>query len=152
MLRALKAYFPALLLTYMVAVVLATASVMESLRDMGVAVGAAEQIQATWHDMLGMTSTYLVLLALALLIAFAVAAGVVRLAGAGRTAWYTLAGAVAVLVLHVTLQLVLQISPVAAARSGLGLAGQCLAGALGGWVFALLSAPPAALSGQAPTS
>ncbi|TXS94007.1 hypothetical protein FV139_10325 [Parahaliea maris] len=143
MLRALKAYFPALILTYILAVVLATASVMDSLRDMGVAVSATVQVQATWHDLLGMTSTYLVLLAVALLVAFVVAAGVIRLVGGGRLLWYSLAGAVAVLVLHITLQLVLHISPVAAARSAMGLAGQCLAGAVGGWFFALLTAPPA---------
>ncbi|GAB3292324.1 hypothetical protein [Parahaliea aestuarii] len=141
MLRVLKAFFPALILTYLLAVALATASVMDSLRDMGVAVPSTVQIQSTWHDMLGMSSSYLVLLAVTFVLAFAAAAQVARLAGGGRTFWYPLAGAVGVLVLHLVLNLALQITVVAVARTAVGLAGQCLAGAVGGWVFARLSAP-----------
>ncbi|WP_116368104.1 hypothetical protein [Parahaliea mediterranea] len=143
MLRVLKAFFPALLLAYLLAVTLATASVMDNLRGMGVAVSTTVQLQSTWHDILGMASSYLPLLALAIVLAFAVAALVVRLAGGGRAFWYLLAGAVAVLVLHLALQLALQITVVAVARTAQGLAGQCLAGALGGWLFARLSRPAA---------
>ncbi|MBN7799137.1 hypothetical protein [Parahaliea mediterranea] len=143
MLRVLKAFFPSLLLTYVVASVLATASVMSSLRGMGVDVGVATQLQATWHDLLGMSSSYLLMILVAFVLALPVAALLVRLAGGWRLPLFLLAGAVALLVLHWLLSLTLQVTPVAAARTPLGLAGQCVAGALGTGLYALLSRRPA---------
>jgi hypothetical protein len=139
MLRVLKAFFPALLVTYVLAVVLATASAMSSLRGMGVEVPALTQVQATWHDLLGMASTYLLLILLALVIALPVAALLSRPLAAWRPLLFMLAGAVAMLVMHMLLEAVLLVTPVAATRTPGGLLGQCLAGALGGLVYALLS-------------
>ena len=139
MLRVLKAFFPSLLFTYAVASVLATASVMASLRGMGVEVDTATQLQATWHDLLGMATSYLLMILAAFAVALPVAAALVKLVGGWRLPLFLLAGAVALLVLHWLLSLALQVTPVAAARTPLGLAGQCAAGALGAGLYALLS-------------
>ena len=139
MLRVLKAFFPALLLTYVVAAVLATSSVMSSLRGMGVEVSAATQMQATWHDLLGMAPSYLLLILAAFVIALPVAALLSRRLGGWRLPLFALAGAVAMLALHQLMHALLLITPVAVARTPLGLLGQCLAGALGGLMYALLS-------------
>lgn len=139
MLRVLKAFFPALLLAYVVASVLATASVMDSLRGMGVEVTAHTQLQATWHDLLGMSTSYLLLILVAFVIALPVAALLSKQLGGWRLPLFLLAGAVALLALHLLLSAVMQVTPVAAARTAAGLAGQCLAGALGAGLYALLS-------------
>lgn len=141
MLQWLKAFIPATIAAYALASTLATASVMASLREMGVAVGPAVLVQATWHDLLGMASSYLPMILVALAVALLVAGALARFTGGGRLPWCLLAGAVAMLVLHLALQVVLQITPIAAARTAVGLTGQCAAGALGGLLFARLSRP-----------
>lgn len=139
MLRVLKAFFPAVLATYVVASILATWSVMASLREMGVAVDTLTQLQATWHDILGMSSSYLLLIVLALLLAFPVASFLCRYIGRARLLLFVAAGVAALLCLHWLLGLSFKITLLAAAREPVGLLGQCLAGALGGWLYHLLS-------------
>jgi len=139
MLRALRAFFPALLFTYLVASLLATQSVMQRLRELGVEISLQTQLQASWHDLLGMASSYLLLLLVTFAIALPVAAGLVRLFRAHRTVLFVLAGFTGVLALHLTLSAVLSITPIAAARTWPGLLGQCLAGAAGAWLYVRLS-------------
>lgn len=143
MLRVLKAFFPALLLTYLLASLLATHSAMQSLRELGVAVPLAVQLQASWHDLLGMASSYLLLILVAFVIALPAAAGFFRLLGRMRPLLFLLAGFMAILAMHLLLSGILNVTPVAAARSLPGLLGQCLAGALGALAYCQLSRRPA---------
>jgi len=135
MLRALAAYVAAVLVTYTLATIAATQHVMARLVDMGVDVSLADRLGTTLHDLAGMTTSYLPILAVGLAIAFPVAAGVARFAPRWRTIGYPLAGGLAVLVIHFTLSQLFNITPVAAARTTLGLTVQALCGALGGWLF-----------------
>jgi hypothetical protein len=135
MVRTLGAFLVAVLATYFTAAAAATQSVMSRLVELGAPVTVGVRVEATWHDLLGMASSYLPIIAVGLLIAFAVAALVVRLLPGWRALGYPLAGAVAVLAVHVILQQLFDITPVAATRTLAGLAVQGLCGALGGWVF-----------------
>jgi hypothetical protein len=135
MLRIIGAYLLAVLATYVAAAVLATQSVLARLADMGVAVSFADRLATTARDLVGMAPMYGPIIAVALILAFPVAALVLRWRPDWRWFGYPLAGGVALLVVHLALEALLNIVPVAAARSALGLAGQVLCGVLGGWVF-----------------
>lgn len=133
MLRALGAYLLAVVVTYVCAAVAATQSVISRLADMGVDVGFALRLQTTMQDTAGMIP-YLLLIAVAFAIAFPVAALVSRFLPRWRSLGYPLAGGVAILALHFILNQALNITPVAAARTTVGLAVQALAGVLGGYL------------------
>ncbi|HAR32018.1 MAG TPA: hypothetical protein DCR65_10865 [Gammaproteobacteria bacterium] len=141
MLRKLGAWLLAVVVGYAVGTVAATQFVLAKLGELGVAVPIGDRLGTTVFDLAGMASSYLPLVAVALAIAFPVAALVVRFRPAWRAFGYPLAGAVALLVLHLALQLAIGFAPVAGVRTTAGLVVQMLAGALGGYV--LLRALPA---------
>jgi hypothetical protein len=144
MVRALAAFVAAVLIGYGFAAVAHTQHVMSRLNDMGMTVTVQNRLAATLHDLAGMAPTYLPMIAIGFAIAFSVAAGVLRLAPRWRSVGYPLAGGVAVLAIHIILNQLFNITPLAAARTTLGLTAQALAGALGGWVFGLLLRPRSA--------
>jgi hypothetical protein len=78
------------------------------------------------------------LVAFALLIAFMTAALLCRWLSRWRLPLYLLAGATAVVCIHLGLNLAFGITPVAIARSSLGLLLQALAGAAGGFTYLFL--------------
>jgi hypothetical protein len=142
MLRKLGAWLLAVLVGYAVGTVAATQFVLAKLGELGVAVPVGDRLSTTLFDLAGMATSYLPLIAVALAIAFPVAALVVRFQPTWRSFGYPLAGAVALLVLHLALQFAIGFTPVAGVRTTAGLIAQMLAGALGG--YALLRALPAA--------
>jgi len=148
MLRIFGAYLLAVLLTYLAAAIAATQSVMSSLADMGVAVPLADRLVTTGQDLVGMAALFLPIIAVALGIAFPVAALVLRWRPDWRWFGYPLAGGAALLGVHVALELAFGITPVAAARSVPGLTVQALCGALGGWVFLRALPAPARRPGR----
>jgi predicted signal transduction protein with EAL and GGDEF domain len=141
MLRVLAAFVAAVLVTYGLEAIAQTQHVMSRLVDMGMPVTFSDRLAATLDDLVGMAPLYMPMLAVGLAIAFGIAAGVMRLAPRWRPVGYPLAGGLAVLVLHVSLTLALGITPIAVARTTLGLTSQALAGAVGGWAFAMLRRP-----------
>ena len=137
MARTLLAYVAAVLVTYVTAAIAHTQSVMANLREMGVAVTLGDRLGATVHDVAGMATLYLPIIAAGLAVAFPVAAAVIRAMPRWRPLGYSLAGGAAMLVIHVVLYQTFSITPIAAARTTAGLTVQALCGALGGWVFRL---------------
>ena len=140
MIRVLKAFFPAVIAAYIIGCLLATQVVLGNLADMGVDISLATRLQASFHDLLGMTA-YLLLILVAFVIAMPVAAGLVRihLVPGTRVFWFTLAGFVALVALHLIMRQVLGVYPVAAARDLGGLLLQGLAGAVGGFLYSIIS-------------
>jgi hypothetical protein len=142
MLRALAAYVAAVMVAYALAAFAQTQHVMARLADMGIDVSIGDRVGATLHDFVGMAPLYLPMIAVGLAIGFGVAAGVLRVAPRWRSLGYPLAGGLAVLAIHVILNQLLDITPIAAARTTLGLTTQALCGALGGWLFGYLVRTP----------
>lgn len=143
MLRVLRAFFPSVILTYVIAVFNGTQGVLNNIAAMGVPVSMNDRLGAVLHDLIGMTASYLPLITVALLIAFLVTGQLLRWFGWPRSPLYALAGFVAIIALHLIMDAVLGLVGIAAARTLLGLLFQALAGALGGWLFAALSKPRA---------
>ncbi len=121
-----------------------TQVVLSDLASMGVATGMRLRLATTLGDLVGLSGSYLPLLAVSLLIAFAIAGALFRLVGRGRTALYLVAGAAGVGALLWVLEWVLGLNPLSGARGVDGFLLQVLAGLAGGYVFARFSAKKAA--------
>jgi len=143
MLRVIGAYLLAVILGYVAAAAATTQSVMSSLAGMGVAVSVLDRLVTTGRDIVGMTSSYLPIIAVAFAVAFPVAALVLRWRPDWRWFGYPLAGGVAILVVHLALEFTFGFTPVAAVRTVPGLIVQSLCGVLGGWVFLRACPAPA---------
>ena len=138
-LRRIVAYFAAVATTAVLGSIASTHFVLRGLTELGVSIDFGKQLHAFGHDVLGMGPMLGVLVAFCFLIAYPVAALVVRFLPRLRTASYSAAGAVAILVALYAMETALATMPIAGARTPLGLAAQGVAGAAGGLVFALLS-------------
>ena len=139
MIHAIKAFFPAVLLAYLLASVLVTQANLAAIQSLGLDVSIGIRMRTTLQDFIGMATSYLILITVGLALAFPIAAGLARLFPRRRAFLFTLAGFVAIVALHLIMKEVLGLSPVAPTRSALGLLSQGLAGAVGGYFFHLLS-------------
>lgn len=128
-------FLAAVLCTHVIASVLATQHVLGRLADMGLGVTPSVRFSSTVHDIIGLGSSYLPLIAIGFLIAFFVAALISRRLPGARVALYVAAGAVAVVAVNLSLSAAFDIIPIASARTTTGLLGQGLAGAFGGLLF-----------------
>jgi hypothetical protein len=135
----LAIYLAAVCVTYLLASITATQSVVASLAGMGVTLSLTERLQMTLDDILGMAGMLLPMVAFGLLIAFMATALVCRYRSQWRFGLYIIAGATAMLCMHGALNLAFSITPVAIARTAGGLAVQAAAGAAGGLTYVLLS-------------
>lgn len=139
LLTRLGIYLAAVFVTYLLASIIATQSVVSSLAGMGITVGLSDRLMMTLHDIVGMAGMFLPMVAFALLIAFLVTALICRWVKQWRLPLYVLAGAVAVVSIHVALNLAFELTPVAVARTNGGLLLQALAGAVGGFTYISLT-------------
>ena len=136
--QTLFAWSAAVLASYALACFAATQSVVGRLGDMGIPVSLAKRLQMSGQDLLGMAGLFLPLIAVGLLLAFLVAGFLGRRSPQRRTVLFILAGAMAMISIHLALQWSFDITLVAVARSPLGLLSQSLAGAAGGYLYTLL--------------
>ena len=113
--------------------------VLRGLESLGVDVEFADRFAMYAHDVAGMSLMAGAVAGTGLLIAFPVAALIVRFLPKLRTLGYVLAGVAAMVVALMTMQSVLGMMPMAGARTWGGLAAQGVAGALGGYVFARMT-------------
>ena len=144
--RGILSYAAAVVLTTVLACAFSGHLVLWALsEDLGVAIGAGRWLATLAKDVVGMAPFYGGVIAVAFLIAFPVAALIVkwlRLRGVASPrlshVGFTAAGAVAMLAMLLILRGLLEVTPVAGARTAVGLAAQALAGAAGGLLFAWL--------------
>ena len=133
--RVIVAFLVGVLTTYVVGVLFYTQLNLSNLVELGLTVDLGTRIQAAGHDLLGMTGLYLPIVAVALLIAFLVARGIIVFVPQLRSIGYTLAGFVAILTIDFALNQAFGTHPLAVTRTSIGLLSQCVAGALGGFAF-----------------
>ncbi len=138
--RIVVAYLVAVIVTHILASLFHTQFILAELTGMGVAVDWATRVQASLDDFIGLTASVVfpAIIAIGLLIAFVAAGFVARLAPGLRWFVFFVAGAVAMAVIFMLLKQALGTVGLFGARGTLGLAAQCLAGAVGGLVFATL--------------
>jgi len=131
--RTVFAWLVGCFATYVLASLMHTQLILHELGALGVDVSIDDRLATTWTDLLGLR-LYGVVVALSMAIGFII----VYLASRPSTRrWhYALGGTIAIATALITMRLSFSITPIASAREPLGLALHCLAGALGGWVFA----------------
>jgi hypothetical protein len=139
-LKRVIAFIAAVLVTYVLAVLMYTQINLGNLVEMGLEVTLADRVSAAFHDLLGMIVLYLPIIALAFLIAFATSHLILRWVPQLRTLAYMLAGFVGIFAVDFLLvHLVMSgAHPLAVTRTTVGLLSQCVAGAIGGYVFVRL--------------
>ncbi len=136
------AFLMAVVVAYIVAAVTYTQLNLSNLVDMGLAVPFGVRLSATLHDLVGMSVFYLPTMAIALLVGFGLAALALKWVPQLRTLGYMTGGFVSLLSLILVLGIPFDTHLLAVTRTNTGLVIQCLAGALGGYVFArFLPAP-----------
>ena len=128
----------AALTTSVVGSIFSTQSVIASLRSINVDVPLGTRLSMTIND-LGILPMLGGLTAICFIIGFTVAALCSRFIGGNRTAWHIVAGATALIATLLIMKAVLLITPIAGARTLLGLLSFGLAGAIGGWVYAKIN-------------
>jgi hypothetical protein len=138
--RRIGSFVLAVAVTYVLAVISASQHVAGSLESMGAEVGFGTRLGMIGHDLGGMATSFLPMIVIGLLVAFAVAALLLRWLPRYRYLLYAVAGAAAVVTIHLALNAAFDITPVAVARTGGGLLVQALCGAVGGYVYARFTA------------
>jgi hypothetical protein len=143
----LACFLAAVAVGYLLASVAATQSVVHELSELGITVGLRDRVIMTGRDIRGLAGMFLPMVAFAYLVAFMAAALLTRWLRRWptpspvrwHTALYVLAGAAALVMIHVTLKLAFGLTPIAAARTAAGLALQALAGGAGGLAYVYLA-------------
>ena len=142
MIKTLAAYSWAVLVAYVLAVIFSTQFVVASLTGMGIAVSWAQRLEMSFKDIVGMTGMFLPLVAVGFLIALGAAGILGRKNPTRRTFLFALAGALAMIAIHLALRYAFDINLVAVARTLTGLLSQALAGAAGGYCFTRIKKVP----------
>ena len=136
------AFVAAVLATYVVGCIAATQGALSMLPAIAQPIALDVRLTTTGQDLIGMLPAYAPLIAAALIAGFVVARFIVGRLPSLRTLGYLLAGAAGMLAMHLIMRSTFDgIVPVAATRSTLGLTLQVIAGGIGGWLFARLTAP-----------
>ena len=127
------------LVAYVIAVLFYTQINLSNLTDLGIDISVSDRLGAASHDLLSMTGMYFPIMLVALLVAFSLAAIVIRFLPNLRVLGFVVAGTLGVLALVLFFSSFLGTNPIAVTRSSLGLLSQCGAGGMGGLVYALVS-------------
>ena len=136
MIRRIAAFMAGVAATYIAAAIASTQMILHEVAALGPTVNFGDRAAATLHDLAGMAIAYLPLIGASLLIAFPVAALLLRYVPLPRALGYALAGGAALWALHLIMIGLLGMHPLPATRSALGLSLQAGAGLFGGYVFA----------------
>ena len=142
MMRIVLAYAAAVATTFVFATVFYTQQVLAKQSSIGAVYTPAQQFETFFQNLIGLAPAFGVVLAVALLVGFLVAAVVKRILTPLAPLAYPIAGAAAVATAIWAIEnLVIGggVGAIGGARGPLGLALQSLAGALGGFVFTLLA-------------
>ncbi|MGB6229518.1 MAG: hypothetical protein WBF53_05265 [Litorimonas sp.] len=140
-LRFLLFWIIGALATTSLAVLLQTQNVIARLNALGAEIGFGARLSMSAYDLLRLGSLYLAFVAMGTLVAYAAGLLVYRLAGFGRPVVFAVAGAVAMLIMLLLMkQAFFGVHLIAGARDAVGIGMQMLAGAVGGLIFAWLSA------------
>ncbi|MEE2690411.1 MAG: hypothetical protein VX640_02610 [Pseudomonadota bacterium] len=140
--RVIGAYAAAAVVTVVLASAFFTQRIIAEQTAIGIEYTPAQQSQTYLMNLAGLAPTYGLMLAIALLIGFVVAFGVKQVLKPLAPIAYPAAGAAAVWTAIFLIETIMAkggAGAIGGARDVLGLALQCLAGAVGGGVFALLT-------------
>lgn len=140
LLRTIIAFFASAVVTFVLAAAFYTQQVLAKQAEIGAVYSRRQQFETLIDNMAGLAPSYGLILTIALLIGFAVAAGVKRIVKPLAPIAYPTAGAAAVFTAIWLIENVViggGVGVIGGARDALGIALQCVAGFAGGVVFAV---------------
>jgi hypothetical protein len=138
--RILLGFLAAVAVAFVLASAFHTHMVIDALGAAGAVVSLDRRLSMTANDFVGLAPQFGAVVAIALAFAFLVAAGLRRVLKPLAKVAYPLAGAAAIGVALTAMSAAFDgITPLAGARTTLGFALQCLAGAGGGLVFSAIA-------------
>lgn len=121
--------------TYIAAVILVSQLNIAQVIDLGFPVSIGQRFAAAGRDLVGMSSTYLVLITIGLLIAFLFTSLLLMRFINKPAILFPLAGFVGLISIHLILNYVFGVAGIAPTRTIIGLCSQGLAGILGGYIY-----------------
>ena len=131
----------AILATFVLASLAHSQFVLHELASLGVTIDVATRISSSLDDLSGLLPGYGGILAVGLLIGFSIM-GLLRKYRPAVGYWvYPVGGLITVLVAHLAMHPIFNVTLIAGARTPLGLLCQALAGLIGGYVFMQLRRP-----------
>ena len=133
------AFIAAVLTSAIFSSIFSTQFVIAGLQDIGVDIPLSVRLRMTLEDF-SILETLLMVISACFLVGFLVAGLCASKLNGNRTVWYMVAGACAFFLTFLLLEAVLQLMPIAGARTWFGLLTQAFAGLIGGYVFARLTA------------
>lgn len=129
-------FFAAVLVTFVLASLFHSQFVLHELTRLGVEITIQTRITSSMEDLIGLLPGYGAVITVSLLLGFLIIWGVRRFRPS-LTVWsYAAGGFTAMLVAHIAMYPIMNITLIAGARSDLGLLCQCVAGLCGGAAFA----------------
>ncbi|MCC5812437.1 MAG: hypothetical protein JJU06_18905 [Ectothiorhodospiraceae bacterium] len=142
LIRVTPAFVVAVAVTAVLSSIAQTQYNMLALTAMGVLVPPGTWLQVVLRDLVGFAPIYAIVVAVAFLLAFIVAAQLARWLPRQRMVLFMLAGAAGILAAVLLINGLAPMTPVAITRYLTGTAILCGAGAVGGWVYMLLAGVP----------
>ena len=136
--RLLPSFLASWLLTFTLASLFHSQYVVNQLVNVGIEISFSDRVNLTLDDWLGLLPTYGAIIAVALAIAFSVTGLLYRKHPKYGIQLFVIAGVTAFAVALVAIESIMNITIIAGAR-GWGFYTQLIAGAVGGYVFAMLA-------------
>ncbi|OED43574.1 hypothetical protein ACH42_09685 [Endozoicomonas sp. (ex Bugula neritina AB1)] len=131
------AWFFAFTVTFVLGSVLHSQFVLADLVAIGVSIPQSVRVSAVIDDLIGLLPGYGAVIALGLLLAFLLSGWLQQKLQTGS--WlHVLSGFSAMLAIHALMYPLMEITLIASVRSFYGLLAQCIAGAVGGALFAVI--------------
>lgn len=134
-LRSVAAYLIAVLVAAALGSIVQTQFNMAAIAGLGVEVPATTRLAVTLEDLGRFAPLYAAIVAVALLVGFAVAGLLARRASGWRRPLFILAGGLAIAAALALMNAVLPVTAIAASRFASGYLALALAGAAGGWAY-----------------
>lgn len=136
--RLLPSFLASWLLTFTLASLFHSQYVVNQLVNVGIEISFSDRVNLTLDDWLGLLPTYGAIIAVALALAFLVTGLLYRKHPKYGIQLFVIAGVTAFAVALVAIESIMNITIIAGAR-GWGFYTQLIAGAVGGYVFAMLA-------------
>ncbi len=132
-------FIVAVLATYLLTSAVGTQLVLSDIKSFGLTVSLSDRVSATIHDIAGLATVLPLLISVAFLVAFIIAALAKRFLAGHRSYWYMAAGLISLPASLMLIKSLMGGTPFAAARTDFGMMLIALCGLFGGWLFARLT-------------
>ena len=134
--RWMFAWLAASILTFVFASIFHSQFVLLGLTDIYIDIPIGKWLGMTLSDILGLSLGYGSIIAVTLLLCFGICSLITRFWRQLSVWSYPVLGALAIALMLLAMQTLLNLTPIAGARTTLGFLFQCAAGLIGGFVFA----------------